>query len=151
MVFRSRVALAAALSGVVLVAPVPRAQVPRGQSSWIDRSNQLAQPLLQLEARYEPEGAAQWGVSGLDEEVSQFPATRIDQFRKDTEAVIAGLQRELAVEKDPHVAEDLRILIKASDDMLKDVLVSEKYELPYFNPSALVFNGIRSLLDDQIP
>src|SRR5205085_8507375 len=71
--------------------------------------------------------------------------------KADTQTVLAGLQRQLATEKDAHVAQDLRIMINFSNDWLKDVDLWQKYDLPYFNPSQIVFAGIRVLLDDQVP
>jgi len=39
-------------------------------ASWIERSNQNARVLLDVEARYAPEGAGSLGVSGLDEQIA---------------------------------------------------------------------------------
>src|SRR5438067_2449500 len=134
-----------------LPAPASRAQGPAVQPAWIAVSNRYAQPLLELQARYEPESAARWGVTGLDDQVSQFPVDRPARFKADTQSVIDRLRRQLASEKDAHLAQDLRIMIKSADDMLKDAALSEKYDLPYFNPSQMNFGGIRSLHDDQVP
>ena len=134
-----------------LPAPASRAQGPAVQPAWIAVSNRYAQPLLELQARYEPESAARWGVTGLDDQVSQFPVDRPARFKADTQSVIDRLRRQLASEKDAHLAQDLRIMIKSADDMLKDAALSEKYDLPYFNPSQMIFGGLRSLLDDQVP
>ena len=113
-----------------LPAPASRAQGPAVQPAWIAVSNRYAQPLLELQARYEPESAARWGVTGLDDQVSQFPVDRPARFKADTQSVIDRLRRQLASEKDAHLAQDLRIMIKSADDMLKDAVLSEKYDLP---------------------
>jgi uncharacterized protein DUF885 len=121
------------------------------QPDWIARSNRAAQPLLQLQSRYDPESAGEWGVSGLDEEVSQFPADRPLRFTTDMRAVIAQLRRQLATERDSRVMQDLRILIKSAEDFLTDTALSQKFDKPYFNAAQMVFGGIRPLLDDQMP
>src|ERR1700686_4817105 len=105
--------------------PAPLAQTPAPQPTCIARSNRNAQPLLQLQAKYEPEGAGQLGVTGMDEEISQFPVDRPVRLTADAQAVMAGLRRQLAAEKDPHVAQDLRIMIKTLVDTLKDDALRE--------------------------
>jgi hypothetical protein len=135
------------------IAPTPPslAQTPAPQLTWIALSNRNAQPLLQLQAKYQPEGAGQLGVTGMDEEISQFPVDRPARLTADAQAVMAGLRMRLEAEKDPHVAQDLRIMIETLVDTLKDEALREKYDLPYINPSQIVFGGIRALLDDQVP
>ena len=42
--------------------------------AWVARSNQNTQLLINLDAKYSPEGAAAEGVKGLDEQISSFAA-----------------------------------------------------------------------------
>ena len=48
---------------------------PNGKE-WIKRSNEYAQILLKVQAKYAPEFAARQGVEGLDDQVTQFPPDR---------------------------------------------------------------------------
>lgn len=121
------------------------------QKEWIKRSNEYAQILLKVQAKYAPEFAARQGVEGLDDQISQFPANRRDQQRADTRAALAQLQKALATEKDPLVKQDLQIMIKAAERNLRGQELSDKYDMPYFNVAQLVFGGLRALLDDQVP
>ncbi|MCA1558026.1 MAG: DUF885 domain-containing protein, partial [Acidobacteria bacterium] len=84
------------------------------QPSWIARSNENAQLLLKLQAKYAPEGASRQGIPGLDEQVSQFPKDRREKARADQQMVLQELKRRLGAEKDPLVAQDLEIMIKAT-------------------------------------
>jgi hypothetical protein len=153
----ARCALLLILSFCIYLPAVPRAKSSAPQSSapaqapWIARSNENAQILLRLQAKYSPEGAARQGIQGLDEEVSQFPKDRREQARADTLVALKELKRRLAAEKDPLVAQDLEIMIKATEQGLRGTELSEKYDMPYFNITQLIFGGLRSLLDDQIP
>ena len=61
------------------------------------------------------------------------------------------LRRRLTAEKDPLVAQDLQILVKAAQSQLDGLDLSEKYNIPYINVPAVVFSGLHALLDDQIP
>src|SRR5262249_37411115 len=122
-----------------------------GNKAWIARSDENAQILLKTAAKYQPEGAGRQGVSGLDEQISQFPSDRRTKLKADTRQAISELQSRLAAEKDPLVKQDLEILITAAQRNLHGLELNEKYEMPYFNVTQLVFNGIRALLDDQVP
>ncbi len=124
---------------------------PPAQKEWIKRSNEYAQPILKLQAKYGPEGAGRLGVEGLDEQISQFPANRREQQKADAQAALAQLEKSLAAEKDPLVRQDLQIMVKAVKDGLRGNALNQQYNMPYFSAPALVFSGLRALLDDQVP
>ena len=128
-------------------APSPSA----GQQEWIQRSNQFAQILLKLQAKYGPEGAGRIGIEGLDAEISQFPANLRERQKADTQAALSQLKKALASEKDPLVKQDLEIMIKAAQQDLRGQELREKYNMPYVNLDELVFDGLSSLMDDQVP
>ena len=51
--------------------------------AWVQKSNQNAQLLIEIMARYSPEDAAAEGVPGLDEQVSSSKPDEPERFRKD--------------------------------------------------------------------
>jgi uncharacterized protein (DUF885 family) len=124
---------------------------PADQKAWIKRSDDYAQILLKIQAKYAPEFAGRQGVEGLDEQISQFSPTRREQQKADAKAALAQLQKALADEKDPLVRQDLEIMIKSSQQAMRGQEMTEKYDMPYFNVGQLVFAGLHTLLDDQIP
>lgn len=137
---------------VVLSFSAPgRTQSSTGQADWIKRSNEYAQILLQLQAKYTPEFAGRQGMEGLDDQISQFPLDLRQHVKVDSLAALARLQDALAAEKDPSVSQDLEILIKAIQENLHGRELTQKYEMPYINLDQLIFTGIQSLLDDQVP
>lgn len=156
----TRCALLLIISFSVYLPAIPQAQ-PQGSKpsapasaatpAWIARSNENAQILLKLQAKYAPEGASRQGIPGLDEQISQFTKDRRERAKADQLAAIQELKRRLSAEKDPLVAQDLEIMIKAAEQTVRGTELSEKYDMPYFNVTSLIFNGLRSLLDDQIP
>jgi len=121
------------------------------QQEWIKRSNEYAQILIKVQAKYGPEFAARQGVEGLDDQVSQFPADRRERAKADEAVALQQLQKGLATEKDPLVKQDLEIMVKAAEMTRRGRELDEKYDMPYFNVSQLVFGGLRALLDDQVP
>jgi hypothetical protein len=88
---------------------------------------------------------------GFDEQVFQLPKDRRERMKADLEKALRELQRRRSVEKDPLVAQDLDILIKAAQESRRGQELGQKYQIPYFNVASIVFNGIRGLLDDQVP
>jgi hypothetical protein len=118
---------------------------------WIKRSNEYAQILLKVQAKYAPEFAARQGVEGLDDQVTQLPSNRREQAKAEIRAGVEQLQKALATEKDPLVRQDLEIMIQAGQRNVRGQEMAEKYDMPYINLPQLVFSGIRALLDDQVP
>jgi uncharacterized protein (DUF885 family) len=134
----------------VTSAQQPPGPGPKEQKDWIARSNEYAQQLVALQAKYSPEMAGRMGVPGLDEQVMQLPADRREKQRADAEAMAAQIDKWQAAEKDPLVRQDLQIMAKAVKNSIRGNDLNAKYNLPYFNASAIVFGGIQSLLDDQV-
>ncbi len=118
--------------------------------SWIDTSNGYSKLLLDVQARYGPEGAAQLGTPGLDEKVSAPTEANRQASLKELAQVREKLQAGLASEKDPLVLQDLKILVMAVDRNLRSSEAYHRSFLPYGDPGGLVFFGIKSLLDDQV-
>jgi hypothetical protein len=144
-----RTAFVLTLSGAL--AAVTALPLAAAGDDWVARSNANTQLLLQLQAKYGPEGAARIGVDGYDEAISQFPLDLNQRAIRDTEGAIATLRERLAKETDPNVRQDLEILIKAAGDSIRGTQLNDKYELPYLNVHAQIFGGLRALLDDRIP
>jgi len=127
-------------------APAPAAK-DRG---WIARSNENAQLLLALQAKFQPEGAARQGIPGLDDQISDFTPGHRQRQRDATRAVQAELEKRRAAEQDPLVAQDLEILIAAARRQIKGSELREKLAVPYHTVPQIVFGSMRSLLDPQV-
>jgi hypothetical protein len=131
----------------VLLTAGASAQTP---PAWVGKSNGNAQLLIDLGAKYSPEGASSQGVRGLDDQVSAITADRTQKHRADLAKVRDELQSRYTAEKDPLVRQDLAILLKAADRQIRSIDANEKTFLPYGNIASLIFFGEKSLLDDQI-
>ncbi|TMA27092.1 MAG: DUF885 domain-containing protein [Deltaproteobacteria bacterium] len=123
----------------------PAAAPDRGS---IEKSNENAQVLLEVAARFAPEQAARLGVPGLDDRISDFTPGHRQRQRQALREALARLQQKK--EEDPMVAEDLEILVAAAKRQIRGSELSEKYEVPYTNLPRLVFGNVRSLLDVQV-
>lgn len=134
-------------SCLALLAISAFAQTP---PAWVAKSNQNAQLLINIDAKYSPESAASDGVMGLDAEITVPDEARAHARRDETRVVMKELQSRLATETDPAVKQDLEILIGAADRRIRSSEIYEKVFLPYDNPGSTIFFGVKSLLDDQI-
>jgi hypothetical protein len=125
------------------------AQLAPTPQTWVERSNENAKVLLQAVGRFEPEATSELGVEGFDEQIVDLKPGVNERSRQATRAVIEELKRRLAQEREPHVRQDLEILIQAAYDNIRGSLLSEKFDLPYYNLPRNLFLGIRALLDDR--
>jgi hypothetical protein len=139
-------ALTLGAASPVLAAPAPAPAVP----AWVQRSDESADRVLAVLARFNPEGAGDLGISGLDEEILDLKPGFNERSRAALAEAQAKLKERLAEEKDPAVRQDLRIMIDAVASSQRGSELSEKFQIPYFNLTAAVFQGLRSLLDDQV-
>ncbi len=119
--------------------------------AWVERSNQNARLLLDIDARFMPESAARNGVEGIDDKIFDLKPGFNERRRAALVDAVAELRKRLGSEKDPHVREDLHILIKNAEDSIKGIDIEQKYDMAYFKLPQLVFSSLRGLLDDQVP
>jgi hypothetical protein len=142
-VFRAAAAAAIfALTGVSTAAEEP---------GWVAESDANAQIVLEVLAEFNPEGAAQLGVDGLDEAIIDYRPGLYERNRSASEAVLAELARRLAAEQEPRLRQDLEILIQSVEDGLRSAALTRDHLLPYYNVSQTVFGGVRALVDPQVP
>src|SRR5262249_54350283 len=118
--------------------------------AWVAKSNQNAQVLLEVMARYSPESAGQYGVTGLDEQIFDIKPNSRERQKRDTIAAEKALAARLKTEKDPLVRQDLQIMIDSAHDEVRGFDLREKYYVPYFSVSRSIYAGIHALLDDQV-
>ena len=130
-----------------LVTVTAFAQTP---PAWVVKSNQNAQLLIDLDARYSPENAGASGAAGMDERVTLITPDMPERIRADLKAASKELQSRLASEQDPLVRQDLQILIDSADRDVRQSEIVERHMLPYVNAPALVYSGIGALLQDQV-
>ena len=118
--------------------------------AWVAESDANAQVLLDVVARFSPESAAQIGVEGHDQEVTDL-GPKIYQRRRDAGLkALKELQSRLGAAKDPAVRQDLEIMIQSTQENLETDRLHDEMLVPYYAVSRMVFGGIRSLLDPRI-
>jgi hypothetical protein len=118
--------------------------------TWVERSDQNAQVLLDVMARFSPEMAGGIGMTGLDEQILQLPLDR-DQQRIDAiQEALGALRNRLDKETETPVRQDLEILIAAGQLTIKQLRLNAEQMLPYNNLPQVIYFGLRALLDEQV-
>lgn len=120
-------------------------------ADWVEASNGHARLLLDLIARFAPEQAAALGVDGLDEEVFDLRPNVYERSQQAAREVVAELEKRLAAEDQPLVREDIAILIQAAENNMRSARLRREHLLPYYNLTQTIFQGVRTLLDPQVP
>lgn len=119
--------------------------------AWVERSNEHAQVLLDVVARFSPELAGSLGIERADPEITDLSPGIDARQRAAYREAIVELQKRRESEKDPAVVEDLQILLDAADQAVRGSELEEKHRVTYVHVTGLVFEGISALLDDQVP
>jgi uncharacterized protein (DUF885 family) len=139
-------AIAVSIAATAQVAAAANSSV----EPWIERSNFFTNQLLDVQLQHAPEQGSQQGVAKFDEKISN--PTLADELaeRHELEAVLAKIDAARTKEGDKKVWEDLDILHKAFDLQFRQQDFTLQRQVPFYNASEQVFQGLRGLLDDQV-
>jgi len=126
------------------------AQKAASGQSWVERSNQYTQMLLDAQLKHSPEGGSQQGLIQYDPLITD--ASRADEIaqRQELEVILAKLKKVEASEKNRDVREDLEIIQKTFSLQFRIDDYQLDHNVQFINASAAIFGGLRSLLSDQV-
>lgn len=119
--------------------------------AWITKSNSYTKILIDLDEKYSPEFGSSQGLAFYDTLISVPTLANDLAQRKEREKAVAQLKAAKQKEADRKIKQDLDILINQSELGFRNQDFSENKEVSYLNPTATVFGGLQSLLDDQTP
>ena len=137
---------------MAIVATVTIATAARGGEGdeWVARSNDHAQILLDLIARFQPEGASRLGVEGLDGEILDLGPRIYERRQVSRREALAKLKKALGEEPHPKVRQDLEILIKSTENEIRSAELERRHLLPYSNVAQTVFMGfLQTFFENQ--
>ena len=143
-----KIVLAGLLAGEVMASS---ACLAKDEPDWVKRSNEIAYKVLESQARFAPEFSSRTGVSGFDEAIFDLGENLSQRQITAARTSIEMLERLLAKETDPRVAQDLQIMIQSQKDNIESTQVNFDRVVPYGNITALIFAGFRGQLDKQVP
>jgi uncharacterized protein (DUF885 family) len=119
--------------------------------TWVRRSNEYAQVLITVQFRFQPESATFFGVPGYDHKVADLGPNHGKRYREATAEAKAILQQALRGERDPHVHQDLEIMIRAAEHNIAASQITERLTLPFTDVGQLMFRSLNGLLSAQTP
>ncbi len=133
-----------------IAAGQPAAGRANGDMPWIKQSNVYTNMLLDVQLEHAPEQGTHEGLAKFDARISN--PTLADELtqRQELKAVLAKIKTAEPKETDKNVQEDLDILQKAFDLQFRTEDFELQHEVPFYNASAVIFQGLRGLLDDQV-
>ncbi|HRI66391.1 MAG TPA: DUF885 domain-containing protein [Polyangium sp.] len=130
--------------------PTPNASAQAPAPGWIARSNAITQILLDVDIQFRPEMGTRYGVERVDEEIVDLKPEYRDRYRAALAKAITKIETLAAKEADARVKRDCTILIKAARLRSRELELAQTVEVPYHNPTEIIFTSIRTLLDDQV-
>jgi uncharacterized protein (DUF885 family) len=121
------------------------------EKAWIKQSNDFTNMLLKVQLEHSPEQGSAQGVAAFDERISD--PSRADQAaeRRELEAELIKIKAARSTVTDKNVQEDIDILQKSFNLQFRLEDFELAHEVPFHNASAQIFQGLRGLLDDQVP
>jgi hypothetical protein len=125
-------------------------QASATDKSWIARSNEFANLLIDIDKKHSPESASADGLSQFDEKVSVDTHEDDVAETAETRGVLEKFREALPKEQNKYVKQDLEIMIHATELWVKRHDFAEAHQIPYLNASGAVYRGLRGLLDDQV-
>ncbi|HZE44169.1 MAG TPA: DUF885 domain-containing protein [Steroidobacteraceae bacterium] len=123
----------------------------QAEKPWIKQSNDYTNTLLNVQLEHAPEQGSAQGVAKFDDRISD--PSRADEAleRRELEAALTKIKAARATVADKNVQEDIDILQKNFNLQFRIQDFELAREVPFYNASAQVFQGLRGLLDDQVP
>jgi uncharacterized protein (DUF885 family) len=123
----------------------------QAEKPWIKQSNEYTNTLLNVQLEHAPEQGSAQGVAKFDDRISD--PSRADEAleRRELEAALTKIKAARATVTDKNVQEDIDILQKNFNLQFRIEDFELAREVPFYNASAQIFQGLRGLLDDQVP
>lgn len=130
--------------------PAFPATAPASEKAWVTESNTYTKTLLDIEEKHDPESASQEGLAAFDEQISVPTLSDELAERRELEAAMAMLKTHQTQQTDKLVLQGLEILQKSFDVRFRTQDYALAHKVPFLNASQIVFQGLRTLLDDQV-
>jgi len=133
----------------ILSAQNPKA--PKESKEWVTQSNSYTKLLIDIDEKYSPEFGSQQGLAFYDTLISIPTLANIQAERKDRLNAVTILKAGKGKEINLAVKQDLDILINNLELGFRLDDFNFSREVSFLNATNTVFDGIQTLLDDQMP
>jgi uncharacterized protein (DUF885 family) len=120
------------------------------EAEWITESNRHTQVLLEVNARYAPESAADLGLEQYDRQIIDLKPKFDERQEADLAAAIKQLQAARAGVIDDRAKQDLDILIDAAQRQITTSALNRRLMIPYFDVGEQIFGSFQDMLDARV-
>lgn len=150
-----RLILAAAIIALPAVPVAAQDAAPTAASApatpaWVEKSNAYTLQLLEMQAEFAPEGAAQAGLEQFDGLAMDLGPDLANRFIARSEAMQAKFRSAIAAEADPMLKQDLQILIDSLQQDIDGARLNQRLTLDWNDIPLAMFGNIAGVLDDQV-
>ena len=119
-------------------------------TAWIEESNRHTQVLLEVNARYQPESAADLGLEQYDQQILDLKPKYDERLEADLAAAVSKLEAARASSKDASVTQDLEILIRAAQRQATTSALTRRLMIPYLDVGEQIFGSFQDMLDARV-
>ncbi|HSM68577.1 MAG TPA: DUF885 domain-containing protein [Xanthomonadales bacterium] len=116
---------------------------------WVAMSDEHTRRVLEAQAAFAPEGAANLGLEQFDENIIDLGPDLHERSIRTDQELVALTRERLRTAEHPKLLQDLQILAQALEDGIRSEQLDHQHMLPYYNLSQALFFGFRSLLDPR--
>jgi hypothetical protein len=134
----------------LLVGTLAIASAHAADPAWITESNSHTQLLLEVNARYQPESAADLGLEQYDRLIIDLKPKFEERLEADLATAITQLESARAQVTDERARQDLDILIDAAHRQSTTSALNRRLMIPYFDVGKQVFGSFQDMLDARV-
>jgi hypothetical protein len=120
------------------------------EPAWITESNRHTQILLEVNARYAPESAADLGLEQYDREIFDLKSKYDERQEADLAVAVTQLEAARARVTDDRARQDLDILIEAARRQATTSALNRRLMIPYFDVGKQIFGSFQDMLDARV-
>src|SRR3954467_15894470 len=120
------------------------------EPAWITESNRNTQILLEVNARYQPESAADLGLEQYDRLIIDLKPKYDERMEADLATAITQLESARTRVTDERAQQDLDILIKAARRQATTSALNRRLMIPYFDVGKQLFASFQDMLDARV-
>jgi uncharacterized protein (DUF885 family) len=134
-----------------IISPAQNPAPAKANKDWVIVSNSYTKLLIDIDEKYSPEFASAEGHASFDTLISVPTLANKAAARKDKMNALVILKDAKIKESNLAVKQDLDILINQTELGFRQEDFDFNREVSYLNATSSVFEGIQTLLDDQVP
>lgn len=133
-----------------LVGTLAAFAAPAAEPAWVTESNQFTRQLLDVNARYSPEGIADAGLEQYDTAILDIKPGYVEREEADLADVAAKLEAARPTVTDERTRQDLDILIKSAKQQRDSLMLDQRLMIPYLDVGKTLFNSFQQILDERV-